>query len=196
MDLNAPLPEPPKEDTNVNVNNNIPNQGGNVTINGTTLGSSEEEVADTPNLVWWVVGIGGAFACIIVFIIIIRSLSRNDEDDAPAVRGPRPDSGAVPVPTPPLATLDDAKQPGQSWAVRKTSVSVGRSASADVRLPSGHVSNIHFTLYREATGQWMIKDANSTNGTIVNGSKISAATALNSGDIISVADMQLVFRIK
>lgn len=196
VDLNAPLPEPPKEDTNVNVNNNIPNQGGNVTINGTTLGSSEEEVADTPNLVWWVVGIGGAFACIIVFIIIIRSLSRNDEDDAPAVRGPRPDSGAAPVPTPPLATLDDAKQPGQCWAVRKTSVSVGRSASADVRLPSGHVSNIHFTLYREATGQWMIKDANSTNGTIVNGSKISTATALNSGDIISVADMQLVFRIK
>ena len=195
LDLNAPLPEAPKEDTNVNVNNNIPVQGGAVTINGTTAGGAAEEEGDTPKLVWWVVGIGGAFACIIVFIVIVRSLTRSDDDEA-VVRGPRPDSGAAPVPTPPLATLDDAKQPGQSWAVRKTSVSVGRSASADVRLPSGHVSNIHFTLYREATGQWMVKDANSTNGTIVNGSKISTATVLNSGDIISVADMQLVFRIK
>ncbi len=196
ISMNHPLPDPPKEDTNINVNNNIPTQGGNVTVNNTTSGDGSEDMGDTPKLVWWVVGIGGAFACIIVFIIIIRSLSRNDDDDEPVVRGPRQDSGAAPVPTPPLATLDDAKQPGQSWAVRKTSVSVGRSASADVRLPSGHVSNIHFTLYREATGQWMIKDANSTNGTIVNGSQISTATALNSGDIISVADMQLVFRIK
>lgn len=196
INVKHPLPEPPKEDTNINVNNNIPTQGGPVTINNATTGDGSEEVGDTPKLVWWVVGIGGAFACVIVFIIIIRSLSRNDDDDEPAVRGPRPDAGAGAVPTPPLATLDDAKQPGQSWAVRKTSVSVGRSASADVRLPSGHVSNIHFTLYREATGQWMVKDANSTNGTIVNGSKITTATALNSGDIVSVADMQLVFRIK
>lgn len=195
LDMNQPLPEAPKEDTNVNVNNNIPAHGGSVTIGGMSDGASGEEAGDTPNLVWWVVGIGGAFACIIVFIVIVRSLSRNDDDDEP-VRGPRPDSGVAPVPTPPLATLDDAKQPGQSWAVRKTSVSVGRSASADVRLPSGHVSNIHFTLYRESTGQWMIKDSNSTNGTIVNGSKITSATVVNSGDIISVADMQLVFRIK
>ena len=124
-------------------------------------------------------------------------MNRDDDDDEPVAPRGMPSAPQAPAPAPaPIATLDDAKQPGQSWAVRKTSVTVGRSASADVRLPSGHVSNIHFTLYRESNGQWMVKDANSTNGTIVNGSTISAATPVNPGDIISVADMQLVFRLK
>lgn len=195
VDTNHPLPEPPNPDTNVTVNNNSTSHNS-VTTSGAASGDGYAE-EDTPSLVWWVVGIGGAFACIIVFIIIVRTMNRDDDDDEPVAPRGMPSAPQAPAPAPaPIATLDDAKQPGQSWAVRKTSVTVGRSASADVRLPSGHVSNIHFTLYRESNGQWMVKDANSTNGTIVNGSTISAATPVNPGDIISVADMQLVFRLK
>lgn len=195
IEPNRNLPEPPKPETNVNVENNTTSHN-NISAGGATSGDGYAG-EDTPSLVWWVVGIGGAFACIIVFIIIVRTMNRDDDDDEPVAPRGMPSAPQAPAPAPaPIATLDDAKQPGQSWAVRKTSVTVGRSASADVRLPSGHVSNIHFTLYRESNGQWMVKDANSTNGTIVNGSTISAATPVNPGDIISVADMQLVFRLK
>ncbi len=181
---NATLPEAVKESQNIVVNTHNTNEVRNSA--GAAAAAEEEQ---TSGLVWWVLGIGGASACVIVFLLIIRAMSKDEDEAAVVVNG---DNGHAAAPA--LAYLDDAKQLGQNWPVQKASVTVGRSKSADITLPSGHVSKIHFTLYRDASGQWMIKDANSTNGTEVNGRIISAATPVNNGDSIVLADMQLTFR--
>lgn len=181
---NATLPEPIKENQNIVVNTHNTNE-----VKNSAAAAALAEEEQTSGLVWWVLGIGGASACIIVFLLIIRAMSKDEEDSA-AVVVPGGDSRGHMTP---LAYLDDAKQLGQSWPVTKTSVTVGRK-DADISLPSAHVSHIHFTLYRTGSGQWMIKDANSTNGTEVNGRRISAATPINNGDSVVLADMQLTFR--
>lgn len=51
---------------------------------------------------------------------------------------------------------------------------VGRSNSVDLRIPEKTVSKNQALLVRRSEGRWMIKDMNSTNGTIVNGVKLIA----------------------
>ena len=181
----AALPEAVKESQNIVVNTHNTNEVKN-SANSAALAEEEQ----TSGLVWWVLGIGGASACVIVFLLLIRAMSKDDEDSAVVINGENGHASGASA----MAYLDDAKQLGQNWPVLKPSVTVGRSRSADITLPSGHVSKIHFTLYRDASGQWMIKDANSTNGTEVNGRLISAATPIHNGDSIVLADMQLTFR--
>ena len=181
----AALPEAVKESQNIVVNTHNTNEVKN-SANSAALAEEEQ----TSGLVWWVLGIGGASACVIVFLLLIRAMSKDEEDSAVVINGENGHASGASA----MAYLDDAKQLGQNWPVLKPSVTVGRSRSADITLPSGHVSKIHFTLYRGASGQWMIKDANSTNGTEVNGRLISAATPIHNGDSIVLADMQLTFR--
>lgn len=182
LNSEAQLPEPLKESQNIVVNTHNTNE----VKNSSSSAYSDEE--ETSGLVWWVLGIGGASACLIVFILIIRSMNKEDVATSGDMHGSNGHSR-------PLAYLEDSNQLGRNWPVVKTSVTVGRNNAADISLPSAHISAIHFTLYCDASGKWMIKDANSTNGTKVNGRLISSATPINSGDSIDLADMRLTFRV-
>jgi hypothetical protein len=48
------------------------------------------------------------------------------------------------------------------------------------------ISRVHARVYHDASGQLMVEDLGSTNGTHVNGSRISGAQALRSGDQLRV----------
>jgi hypothetical protein len=50
----------------------------------------------------------------------------------------------------------------------------------------GEISRVHARIYSDATGQLMAEDLGSTNGTFVNGNRISAATPLRAGDEVRV----------
>jgi serine/threonine protein kinase/predicted component of type VI protein secretion system len=69
---------------------------------------------------------------------------------------------------------------------------IGRQAPAEGKLGNDiEISRRHARLTREADGRFLIEDLGSTNGTFVNGTRVSAAVALSPGDEIEVGDTKL-----
>ena len=68
--------------------------------------------------------------------------------------------------------------------IRKPEVSIGRHASADVRLYLPDISRQHCR-FVFVKGQWEIMDLESTNGIFVNGERVPCAT-LRTGDLIQI----------
>ena len=63
----------------------------------------------------------------------------------------------------------------------RTEVSVGRVQGNELMLPKGNVSKHHARLlYRD--GRFIVTDLKSTNGSHVNGRKITQATIVRDGD--------------
>src|SRR5579863_7281270 len=75
-------------------------------------------------------------------------------------------------------------------AFDKNEINVGRVQGNDLMLPKGNVSKHHARLlYRDS--RFIVTDLKSTNGTYVNGRKISQATIVREGDKIYVGDFVL-----
>jgi pSer/pThr/pTyr-binding forkhead associated (FHA) protein len=71
---------------------------------------------------------------------------------------------------------------------------IGRHAECDITLSDSNVSRRHAEIHKDPSG-WILKDLGSTNGTSVNGTKISSPRYLSDGDIISVAGNHVRFEI-
>lgn len=71
-------------------------------------------------------------------------------------------------------------------------VSMGRSPEADHQLPSKAASRIHAQVFQRENA-WFVEDLGSSNGTLLNGSKIEGPTALKPGDVITLADIKLKY---
>lgn len=71
---------------------------------------------------------------------------------------------------------------------------LGRAAECNVRLPENDrlVSREHARLERDEGGRWWIIDL-STNGTFVNGERVSTRRALHDGDQIGIGSSQIAF---
>src|SRR5271154_5990468 len=75
-------------------------------------------------------------------------------------------------------------------AFDKNEINVGRVQGNDLMLPKGNVSKHHARLlFRD--GRFIVTDLKSTNGTYVNGRKITQATIVREGDKIYVGDFVL-----
>ena len=81
---------------------------------------------------------------------------------------------------------------GQSWTIGASPLIVGRTSEADVTVADTLVSRRHAEIWRTAKGV-AIKDLGSTNGTLVNGHRITAVS-LSPRDEIQVGPMR--FRIE
>jgi FHA domain/Domain of unknown function (DUF1707) len=73
----------------------------------------------------------------------------------------------------------------------KDSFTIGRDAACDLVLPDMTVSRSHAGLRREA-GRWLLSDAGSTNGTRINGWRVTDPVPLRAGDRISFGSMTMV----
>ncbi|HET9285978.1 MAG TPA: FHA domain-containing protein [Gaiella sp.] len=72
------------------------------------------------------------------------------------------------------------------------SARVGRGAENMIRLDADTtVSSRHATLSRRADGLW-VEDAGSTNGTFVNGARVTSARLLQPGDVIRIGHTDLL----
>jgi pSer/pThr/pTyr-binding forkhead associated (FHA) protein len=69
-------------------------------------------------------------------------------------------------------------------------VTIGRGADADIIIADTFVSTRHARVTKGATGP-VVEDLGSTNGTVLNGALVSHATALKSGDRLTLGDVVL-----
>src|SRR5271157_4657756 len=79
----------------------------------------------------------------------------------------------------------------QMIPLEKPVIRIGRQLENDIVLHEEFVSRFHAEIHFEE-GKYVLQDNGSTSGTFVNGRKIDRCV-LNSGDLISVATIQMMF---
>ena len=66
---------------------------------------------------------------------------------------------------------------------------VGRSRAADITLDDGTISSRHVRLDALPTGGWGVTDLGSTNGTRLNGTRLTAPAVLAAGDELGIGGL-------
>ena len=69
----------------------------------------------------------------------------------------------------------------------------GRSSQADLRLSATAVSRRHTIFFHEGEKDW-VRDAGSTNGTLLNGIRLDEPASLRDGDKVQVGVVELIYR--
>jgi hypothetical protein len=119
----------------------------------------------------------------------------------PALRGRTPgDTGASGPPAPSVVGRAGSRVthllvvdgPGTRHELTTGRNVIGRGTEADIRLPDTGVSRKHVDVVLEG-GVATVEDLGSTNGTLVNGRRVSRQ-ALDDGDVIRIGHSVLVYR--
>ena len=87
----------------------------------------------------------------------------------------------------PLIVMRSGPIPGSSFYLEKPEVTLGRDLSNDIPVPDQEISRRHARFVTRPDGVY-IEDLGSTNGTFINGVRISSPQRLNSGDLITLAE--------
>ncbi len=100
-------------------------------------------------------------------------------------------------------TTQEAPEPGSTWLLtpengkqflEQNQFIIGRSSVCDYVVNSDLASRKHLRLqYDEHGGYWLAIDLGSTNGTHINGIRLTAPRKLNDGDRIEVGEVEMVF---
>ncbi|GCE03978.1 FHA domain-containing protein [Dictyobacter aurantiacus] len=94
--------------------------------------------------------------------------------------------------------VEEGKEPGRIYEIRKESLSMGRSRESDIFLEDLAVSRLHASLVNMGNGSYALKDEGSANGTKVNGQLVNKFQTypLQEGDRIQLGQTVLVFAKK
>ena len=74
-------------------------------------------------------------------------------------------------------------------------LSIGRSTDADVRIDDRFASGIHARLYSRGASYY-VEDLGSTNGTFLNGARLSGEGELSDLDEVKIGDTELRFELQ
>jgi hypothetical protein len=77
--------------------------------------------------------------------------------------------------------------PGKVFTISKSEVVIGRDVNADLVINTAEISRRHARLYMDG-GVYVVEDLGSTNGTFINGQRLTTPTALRSGDMIMLGE--------
>ncbi|HEV7166745.1 MAG TPA: DUF3662 and FHA domain-containing protein [Micrococcaceae bacterium] len=83
---------------------------------------------------------------------------------------------------------------GQRYSLNAPSIVLGRSSEADILIDDTGVSRRHLEI-RTENGQSTAVDLGSTNGSYVDGRKVSGSAPLNDGAAISMGRTKIIFRL-
>ena len=120
------------------------------------------------------------------------------QPDLPAVEAPAPGPQARPLPATILAkapTWQVLVQPGGQALALTASLSIGREPDNGLCLGDNKLSR-HHAVIEAVSGGWQVRDLGSTNGTGVNGKRISAPLVLKAGDVIELGDTRLTLELR
>ena len=100
---------------------------------------------------------------------------------------------AAPVLLATLEIINEGALKGTRFRLERPIAHIGRGPSNEVRLRDESVSGSHATLTRRGA-QWVVLDLGSTNGTYVDGERISGERVLNGVAEIRFGGIKMVFR--
>jgi FHA domain-containing protein len=100
-------------------------------------------------------------------------------------RGARPYSGRL------VVQRGAGLESGKAFGIGPGLV-IGRALACEITIEDSYASSRHARLY-DRDGHVYIEDLNSTNGTYVNGARVSAQQLLRPGDIVRIGDTELRF---
>lgn len=92
---------------------------------------------------------------------------------------------------PRLILLKGGVKPGQIFTLGPNSI-IGRSPQAEVRMEDTFTSYQHARIYKKGE-LFLVEDLGSTNGTLLNGRRVTRPTKLSSGDKIRVGKTTFKF---
>lgn len=94
-----------------------------------------------------------------------------------------------------ILRIEDGKEPGRVYELRKDTFTIGRSRESDMFLEDLAVSRLHASVISQGNGIYFLKEAGSANGTKVNGQLVNKYQTypLQEGDRIQVGETVLVF---
>jgi pSer/pThr/pTyr-binding forkhead associated (FHA) protein len=94
-----------------------------------------------------------------------------------------------------IVRIEEGKEPGRIYEVRKDSLSIGRSRESDIFLEDLAVSRLHASIVNMGNGNYALRDEGSANGTKVNGQTVPKYQpySLQEGDKIQLGQTVLVF---
>jgi FHA domain len=94
-----------------------------------------------------------------------------------------------------IVRVEEGKEPGRVYEVRKEELSIGRSRESDIFLEDLAVSRLHAKIVSLGNGNYALKDEGSANGTKVNGQLVNKYQTypLQEGDKIQLGQTVLVF---
>ena len=82
---------------------------------------------------------------------------------------------------------------GQTLELQGREITMGRGSTCNLVIPDGSVSHNHLKLTLEGT-EWKLRDLGSSNGTRLNGDRVTAAT-LHAGDVVGLGSTEFVFQL-
>ena len=88
-------------------------------------------------------------------------------------------------------TMRSGPNPGTVYALDSEQISIGRDSSNGITVNDAEVSRRHSRLTFQG-GKYVLEDLGSTNGTFVNGQRLTGPRVLKSGEVISLGE-QIVF---
>ena len=91
--------------------------------------------------------------------------------------------------------VEEGKEPGRTYEIRKEALSIGRSRESDIFLEDLAVSRLHASILNLGNGAYALRDEGSANGTKVNGQTVNKYQTypLQEGDKIQLGQTVLVF---
>lgn len=119
--------------------------------------------------------------------------SSTEKSQGSGAAQPKPNVPAAPNRQPvrlqPVLDID-----GQRYSLNAPSIVLGRSSEADIHIEDTGVSRRHLEI-RTVNGVSSAVDLGSTNGSYVNGQKVSGSTELTDGSTITMGRTKIIFRL-
>ena len=92
-----------------------------------------------------------------------------------------------------VVVASGALEPGDVYAIDAMSLSVGRAADNGLAIAGDEYVSTHHARFEPRRDGVYLEDSGSTNGTFVNGIRLTSARRLASGDLVKIGETEMRF---